>query len=66
MNLWRRIDAALSDEEKHDAIALLHRWRSEEATLVAYTDEAGEWVDVEPDWDEPARWLGGLGGDRRD
>lgn len=55
--LWSRIDAVLTDDEKHHAIALLHRWRDDTSTLVAYTDENGEWVDVEPDWTIPDGWL---------
>lgn len=55
--LWRRIDAAIPDAEKGEALSLLNRWQNEHSTLVAYTDENGEWVDVEPRWSEIDGWL---------
>jgi len=57
-NLWQRIELALpGDDEKLEAEALLARWRDETSTLLAHTDDNDQWVDVEPDWDLPARWL---------
>lgn len=56
--LWERFDKVFDDDEKHDLLALLTQWRHAESTMVAYTDpETGEWVDVEPDWSEPRKWL---------
>ena len=57
--LWERLALAFSDEEKGDLLSLLAHWRHAESTLVAYTDEHGNWHDVEPDWSEPSRWLEG-------
>ena len=57
-DLWQRFDAALTDSDKHELAPLLRRWTDANSTLVAYTDDTGEWVDVEPDWTEPQRWLG--------
>jgi hypothetical protein len=57
--LWSRFDAAFSDDEKHDLLALLREWQHAGSTLVAYTDLFGDWHDVEPDWNEPNRWLKG-------
>lgn len=45
--LWRGFDALYTDTDKHDLIALLHGWRDENSTLVAYSD-GDEWVEVEP------------------
>lgn len=56
VELWARIEAAIKPEERSDAISLLHLWREETSTLVAYTDENGEWVDCEPDWSVPEAW----------
>jgi hypothetical protein len=56
-HLWACFDADFTDEEKHELLALLLRWRDDASALVAFTDEAGEWVDVEPNWAEPQRWM---------
>jgi len=57
-NLWRRIQTAFPhDADKADAAALLDRWRDETSTLIAYTDDNDQWVDVEPDWTLPTGWL---------
>lgn len=56
--LWRRAEGIITDDEKGDLLALLRLWQDENSTLVAYTDEAGQWVNVEPDWDVPTEWLG--------
>jgi hypothetical protein len=57
VKVWSRLHAAFSDDEKHDVLALLLLWRDENSTLVAYADDDGEWVDVEPDWDVPGGWV---------
>lgn len=57
VELWQRIDAITTDDEKCELISLLNLWRDENSTLVAYTDDDGEWVDVEPDFSEPRRWM---------
>ena len=49
--LWWRIHAVIPDEEKGEALALLLKWRDQTATLLAYTDDSGDWQDVEVDWD---------------
>lgn len=54
--LWDRLHEVFSDDEKHDILALLTIWRDENSSLVAYTDENGEWVDVEPDWSVVESW----------
>lgn len=56
--LWDRCDKEFTDEEKGELISLLAKWRDENATLACYTNEGGEWVDVEPDWSTPEKWLG--------
>lgn len=55
--LWRRVDSITTDEEEDELISLLVRWRDDNTTLAAYTDENGEWVDVEPRWEHIADWL---------
>lgn len=55
-DLWRRIEAAVTEDERGEAVALLNLWRDENSTLVAYTDDDGEWVDCEPDWSVPEQW----------
>lgn len=57
--LWDRVDGAFTDDEKHDIADLLKIWRDENSSLVAYTDESGIWVDVEPNWSVPDQWLKG-------
>mgnify|MGYP001619627704 CR=1 FL=1 len=61
--LWEQVEAGFSDEEKHDVIALLRCWQDENSMLVSYTDEDGEWVNVEPNWSVPPGWLDPLGYD---
>lgn len=46
--VWERWKDAIPDGDKHRLIDVLVRWRHEHSTLVAYTDENGEWVEVEP------------------
>jgi hypothetical protein len=49
--LWDRFQAAgFTDDEKTDLVALLRLWVDENSDLVAYTDENGEWVDVQWPW----------------
>jgi hypothetical protein len=55
--LWERFDLAFTETEKAELASLLSKWREATSTLVAYTDADGEWVDVEPDWGEPEKWL---------
>lgn len=55
--LWERCALTFTDQEKLELLALLKKWRDSESTLVAYTNDEGEWVDVEPDWDLPMTWL---------
>lgn len=55
--LWERFDSAFSDEEKAELHNLLDKWRQANSTLVAYTDESGDWVDVEPNWAVPEGWM---------
>jgi len=55
--LWRRIQAALpDDDDKTEAAALLAKWRDENSTLIGYQED-GAWYDTEPDWDIPSGWL---------
>ena len=50
--LWERVEAALpGDDERLEALSLLARWGDETSTIVAFTDDDGEWVDVEWPWD---------------
>jgi hypothetical protein len=57
-HLWREFQSHFPDESTWPEIeALLRYWQEEASTLVAYTDEFGEWVDVEPQWDMIERWL---------
>lgn len=50
--LWKRFEMAFPDEsERSEVMALLHLWTDETSRLVAYTDESGEWVDVNWPWD---------------
>lgn len=51
-----RICAVTTEIERCELECLISREVSENSTLVAYTDNDGEWVDVEPDWEEPERW----------
>lgn len=56
--LWTRLlDTFPDDLDLLTLAALLRRWEDETSTLVAYADDDGEWHDVEPHWDIPARWL---------
>lgn len=55
--IWERLDVAVTDEEKHIVISLLHKWQTEHSRLVAYTDDDGELVDVEYDWGTVDDWL---------
>ncbi len=55
-DLWARFAAAFDEDEMYDLLSLGAEWRADESTLVAYTDENGEWVDVEPDWTLPQQW----------
>jgi hypothetical protein len=57
--LWERFALTFTDAEKSELLSLLIKWRDENSTLVAYTNESGEWVDVEPDWTKPDEWLRG-------
>lgn len=50
--LWARIDPLTTDEDKSILLSLLARWYDEHSTLVAFTDENGEWVGVEWNWNE--------------
>jgi len=57
-DLWRRmVQAFPHDTERVEVAALLERWQDEQDTLVSYTDDNGDWVDVEPDWNVLRRWL---------
>lgn len=57
--MWERFREAFPDESEWSEVhALFLRWQHENSTLVAYTD-GGEWVDVEPDWSLPERWVNG-------
>ena len=57
--LWERCALTFTDDEKHELLALHRKWRDDNSVLAAYTNESGEWVDVEPDWNVPNEWLGG-------
>lgn len=54
--LWITFNRQFGDAEKLELLSLLTCWRNAESTLVAYTDEAGELVDVEPDWTVVEGW----------
>lgn len=52
--LWARFEAAFPDPDDRITLrSLVARWMDETSRLVAYTDDAGEWVDVSWPWDEP-------------
>ena len=55
--IWERIDAAVPDADKSAALSLLNRWQVENSTLIAYTDDDGNWVDVEPHYETIEEWL---------
>ena len=48
VELWKRAATTFTEAELHDLLPLIDRWRDENATLVAYTDDEGEWVEVAP------------------
>jgi len=51
--VWARFEAAgFNDDEKTKLHDLLGRWMDETSRLVAYTDEDGNWVDVEWPWSD--------------
>lgn len=56
---WAKFEALdlFDDQERHRLLDCLQRWRDENSTLVAYT-ENGEWMDVEADWEQPRKWFG--------
>jgi hypothetical protein len=60
--IWRRLDAAVADADKCAALSLLNRWQEENSTLIAYTDDDGEWVDVESHYETVTEWLEQEGG----
>lgn len=57
-DLWARFASAFPDDtERHEILALLLAWRDDGSVLAAYTDENGDWVDVEPDWSLVEGWM---------
>lgn len=49
--VWAKLETlGFSDAEKCQLRDLLVRWVNETSTLVAYTNDEGEWVDVEWPW----------------
>lgn len=48
VDLWRKARLCFTDAELHDLLALIDCWRDENATLVAYTQENGDWVEIAP------------------
>jgi hypothetical protein len=58
--LWDRVAAVTTEEERSALQSLIRREVDENSTIVAYTDDNGEWVDVEPNWENPPRWMDGL------
>jgi len=49
--VWERFQALGMPQEDWFALSdVLRRWIDDGSTLVAYTDENGEWVDVEWPW----------------
>lgn len=56
--LWDQFCAAFpQDQERHDLLDLLLLWRDANSTLVAFTNDEGEWIDCDPGPIED--WLGG-------
>ncbi len=52
-DVWRRfLESFPTDEERIVLRSLIARWMDETSRLVAYTDDAGEWVDVTWPWEE--------------
>lgn len=50
--LWDRVDAITSKEEKHELLSLLLLWRDEGSSVVGIVHEDGTYEDLEPDWEK--------------
>jgi hypothetical protein len=53
--VWEKFESVsktFTDAEKSLLAAVLNRWVSENSTLMAYTDENGEWVNIKWPWTE--------------
>lgn len=49
--LWKRFEAAgFTDDERCDLVSLLNQDIYDKSTLAAYTDDEGNWIDI--DWSD--------------